>query len=168
MGKTGDDRSTDAQPSGEATPEPQQPVNIEMRPGAGSLQVRTELLDIEVEASNLTKRIRRSGKGNLSELVDRLRKMAATAPPEEAEVLTISADVHAGKFEFDTLYRRRKGDAFKQREIERRVDDLMKQGYELADAVKQVKANSKYRSSKSIYNKVEKLGKPRKRKLRKR
>jgi methylphosphotriester-DNA--protein-cysteine methyltransferase len=168
MDKTGDDRSTDAQPSGEATPEPQQPANRLMRPDARFLRMRTELLDAEVEVSTLTKRIRRSGKGNLSELVDRLRKMAATAPPEEAEVLTISADVHAGKFEFDRGYRRRKGEAFKKREIERRVDDLMKQGYELADAVIQVKANSEYRSFKSIYNKVEKLGKPRKRKLRKR
>jgi hypothetical protein len=182
MGNTGDDRSTDAQPtvqetgsrepSDEATPEPQhvpaatpsQPVNTELRPDAASLRMRTKLLDMEVEAPTLTRRIRRSGKENLSELIDRLRKMAATAPPEEAEVLTISADVHAGKFEFERSYRRRRQKALTNREIECRVDDLCKQGWERPFAIKMVRVSSGYRSLKSVYNA---LG-TRKRKLRKR
>jgi hypothetical protein len=128
--------------------------NIEIKPDAGSLQMRTELLDLEVEASSLTKRIQRRGKGNLSELIDVLRKRTSTAPPEEAEALTIAVGVLEERFEFDPDYGREKAKALEIREIQRRVDDLCKQGWERPDAIKIVLANSKYRSLKTIYNKI--------------
>ena len=80
--------------------------------------------------------------------------MAATASPEEAERLTVAADVLDGKFKFDRGYRRGRHKALKVREIERRVDDLQKQGWEPADAVKIVKASLGYRSLESVYNKL--------------
>jgi hypothetical protein len=123
-----------------------------IKPDAGSLRMRTELVDIELAASTLSKRIQWGG--GLSELTDGLRKMAATAPPEEAERLTVAADVLDGRFESDRTYRRKRHKALKNREIARRVDDFCKQGWREPDAIKIVLANSGYRSPESIYNKL--------------